>query len=181
MRGLLLPLLLACALAPASAQDLQEFSTQGLRGSAGIVVRIRHPAAWKRVTSDDVRAVAELRGPQGRLTGILQIGRGRQRADMEGACAPERASTMLQNLSGPESDTRVTDVFARVLQGRPAFELRYERQHPPEFLAVRSLIVCLKDTQLVVSCGATAKLRPLLSEIEPVCREVLDSLSVIEE
>jgi hypothetical protein len=173
---------LACALAaPVHAQDFVEFSSKGRPGSEGIEVRVSHPARWRRVPVDDPGALAELRGPQGTLTGILQIGRGRKQADIEAACQPERAQTMLQNPRPEESDARITDVFARTLEGRPAFEVRYERPTAPEFLLVRSVIVCLKDTRLVVSCGAAGASRSALEAIEPVCRQVLESVRVTEE
>ena len=176
LRRLLL-LVVACA-APvlARADTWQEFSTQGLPGSHGVVVRINRPAAWKVVPLDDPMALAELRGPHGPLTAILQIGRGRQRQDMETVCHPERARDMLQNLEAQQA--RVTDVFARRHEGRPAFEMRYERKDPP--MLVRSVIVCLKDTRLVVSCGATGPSKAALGDIEPVCRQVLGSLAVTE-
>jgi hypothetical protein len=175
----------ALALSPAflphaRADDLVEFSSKGLPGSEGVTVRLRHPAAWKKVVSDDDRAVAELRGPQGALTGILQIGRGGKRTDMEALCHPGRALTMLQNPRARESGVRITDVVARASDGRPGFDVRYERNDAP-FLRVRSRIVCLKDTRLVVSCGATGPARPALGEIEPVCGRVLESLSISEE
>lgn len=174
----------ACAsIAGAQAQDWKEFSSQGLPGSAGIVVRVRHPAAWKKVTVDDDMALAELRGPQGGLTGILQVGRGRHRDDMEALCKPDYARTMLQH-AGEEPGVRITDVVARRHEGRPAFEIRYERHDPPDYLLVRSLVVCLKDTRLVVSCGAAGAAgaaRAALGAIEPVCRRVLGSLAVSED
>lgn len=174
-------LALCAALAPAAAQELREFSTRGLPASGGVVVRIGHPPGWKPVAVDDEAVLAELRGPQGRLTGILQIGRGRPRPDMEGQCAPDRARTMLQGLDQQEPDARVTDVFARTQAGRPAYEVRYERNTGTEFLRVRSLIVCLKDSKLVVSCGAAGRTKAALGEIEPVCSRLLETLSIAEE
>ena len=175
-------LALACVLAPAApAQGLQEFSTTGLPRSDGLAVRVKHPSHWKRVAVDDDMALAELRGRQGRLTGILQIGRGRQRGDMAAACRPELASTMLQGVSAQEPDTRVTDVVARSHQGRPAFEIRYERNNAPTFMRVHSVIVCLKDSKLVVSCAGMADTRPALAAIVPVCTQVLASLSISED
>lgn len=181
-RVLAATLVLTCAVStPAFAQELRDFSSAGLPGSEGVVVRMRHPAGWKKVATDDPRALAELRGPHGRLTGILQIGRGQRQDDMQALCQPERARTMLQKLSAEESDTRVTDVFARTHEGRPGYEVRYERSNLPDFLLVRSLIVCLKDSRLVVSCGATGGNRAALAEIEPVCSQVLGTLSISEE
>jgi hypothetical protein len=165
----------------AQAQDFQEFSSQGLRGSQGVVVRVRHPAAWKRVATDDAMAVAELRGPHGPLTGILQIGRGRKRPDMESLCRPERARTMLQNPGAEEADARIMEVVARRSEGRAGYEIRYERNNGPAFLAARSLVVCLKDSRLVVSCGAMAARKTALGAIEPVCRQVLASVSISED
>jgi hypothetical protein len=180
-RGITL-LAFACVLAPAAlAQGLQEFSTIGLPRSEGLVVRVQHPSNWKRVAADDEMALAELRGQQGRLTGILQIGRGRQRADIASACRPELASTMLQGVSAQEPDTRVTDVSARTHQGRPGFELRYERNGAPTFMRVHSVIVCLKDSKLVVSCAGMAEARAALEAIEPLCTRVLASLSISED
>ncbi len=167
---------------PLRADELREFSSRGLRGSQDVDVRVRHPAGWKKVETDDGMALIELRGPQGALTGILQIGRGRrQRTDMEVLCHPERARTMLQNPGAQEPGTRVTEVVARTSAGRPGYEVRYERSNPPDFLLVRSVIVCLKDSRLVVSCGASGALQSALSVIEPVCAQVLDSLSIREE
>src|SRR4051794_37449546 len=141
-------LALACAAVfPARAEDFREFSSKGLPRSDGIVVRVNHPAGWKKVALDDEMALAELRGPFGKATGVLQIGRGGRRADMEALCRPENARTMLRSLAGQEADTRVTDVFARKHQDRPAFELRYERNTAPTFTLVRSVIVCLKDSK----------------------------------
>lgn len=174
-------LALCAALAPAGAQDLREFSTRGLPASQGVVVRISHPAEWQRVGVDDDGVLAELRGPHGRLTGILQIGRGRLRADMQSQCAPERARTMLEGLGEQEPDARVTDVFARTQEGRPGYEVRYERSTGAEFLRVRSVIVCLKDSKLVVSCGAASRWKAALHEIEPVCGRLLETLSISEE
>ncbi|HEY0823302.1 MAG TPA: hypothetical protein VGD76_05890 [Ramlibacter sp.] len=174
-------LALCAAIAPAGAQDLREFSTRGLPGSAGVVVRVQHPAGWKRVAVDDQGVLAELRGPQDRLTGILQVGRGRPHPDMASQCRPERARTMLQALGEQEPDARVTDVFARRLGDRPAYEVRYERNSPPEYLRVRSVIVCLKDSKLVVSCGAAGRVKAALAGIEPVCGRLLETLSITEE
>jgi hypothetical protein len=174
-------LALAGALAwPACAADLQEFSSAGLPGSRGVVVRVRHPPGWKRVATDDDMVLAELRGPHGRMTGILQVGRGRKPPGLESLCDPQRARTMLQNLAADESDARVTDVFARNSQGRPGYEMRYERNNPPDFLLVRSVIVCLKDSRVLVSCGATGASKAAVSEIEPVCQQVLETLSITE-
>lgn len=170
-------LAVACS---AFAADLQEFSTAGLPRSEGIVVRVAHPAAWRRVDTDDPSAIAELRGPQGRVSAILQVGRGEKRADIAAVCEPQRAATMLQNVSAQEPGTHVTEVFARKLDGRPAFELRYERRNDRQLLAVHSLIVCLKDTRLLVSCAGVGA-KNALPDIEPVCRQVLDSVSVQED
>ena len=173
---------LACAaIAPARADDYRVFSSRGLPGSGGIDVRVSHPAHWRPVPLEDAGALAELRGRQGRVTGILQIGRGRQRQDIERLCRPERARTMLQNLGAQEQDARVTEAVASRREGRPAFELTYERNNAPEPMRVHSAIVCLKDTQVVVSCGAAAATRAALVEIEPVCRRVLESLAIVEE
>lgn len=179
MSHLPLALLLALIpawLLPARAQDFAVFDSKGQPGFQGVVVRVSHPPAWKKVEIDDEMALAELRGPHGRLTGILQIGRGRPQADMAGLCKPDRARTMLQN-----SDARVTDVVAREHEGRRAFEIRYERQDAGAYVLVRSVIVCLTDTRLVVSCGATGGMKAALADIEPVCRQVLGSLTISEE
>lgn len=173
--------LAATAAWPAQAQDMTTFDSHGLPRSDGVVVRLTHPSAWKKVEADDELALAELRGPQGAVTGILQVARGRRHNDMAALCRPERAGTMLRDVSGREPGTRVTDVAARTHQGRPAFELRYERQVAPAFLRVRSLIVCLKDSRLVVSCAGEARVKSALDSIEPVCRQVLDSVSVSED
>lgn len=180
-RGLAVLALTGALVPPASAQGLQEFSTLGLPRSEGVVVRVKHPSHWKRVALDDDMAVAELRGRQGPLTGILQIGRGGRRTDLEAACRPERARTMLQGIGAQEPDARVTDVFARRHEGRPAFEVRYERNNPGTFMRVRSVIVCLKDSRLVVSCAGTAATKSALEAIEPVCTQVLGSLTVSED
>lgn len=172
----------ACAaLSAAEAAEFKAFSTSGLPRSEGVVVRLSHPAHWKPVPLDDGMALAELRGPHERATGILQIGRGGKRDDMEALCRPDRARTMLQGLVEQDPGTRVTQVLARKLEGRAAFDLRYERSDGPEFLRVRSLIVCLKDSRLVVSCGAAAAAKAALAELEPVCSRVLDSLAITEE
>jgi len=165
----------------AQAQDFKEFNSKGLSRSQGIVVRVSHPSQWRMVPADDAMALAELRGPHGSLTGILQIARGRQRTDMEALCKPERARRMLQNLTGGEKDTRVTDVQARQRQGRPAYEIRYERNNAPTFTVVRSVVVCLKDSQLLVSCAGMGKVKAAVTGIEPVCGRVLESLDVTEE
>lgn len=178
-------LLLASALTSlANAQeapDFKEFDSARLPGSRGVSVRVRHPASWKKVDVDDDMALAELRGPQGPLTGILQIGRGRRQEGIEALCRPERAPTMLQSLGAEESDVRVTDVVARQHAGRPGYEIRYQRSHPRDYLQVRTLVVCLKDSRLVVSCGASGATQAALADIEPVCRQVLDSLRIAED
>jgi hypothetical protein len=180
--ALLLAAFAGSACAAAGAEELREFSSRGLRGSEGVVVRIAHPAAWKKVDTDDEMALVELRGPQGALTGILQVGRGRRhQGDMAALCHPERARTMLQNPAAQEPGTRVTEVVARSSGGRAGYEVRYERNSAPEFLLVRSVIVCLKDSRLVVSCGASGTRKPALTAIEPVCAQVLDSLHITEE
>jgi hypothetical protein len=163
------------------AQDWAGFSSAGLPGSRGVVVQLRHPATWKKVVPDDDMALAELRGPSGALTGILQVGRGRKRTDMQALCHPGRASTMLQDASAQESGVRITDVVARATGDRPGFEVRYERNDPPDSLLVRSRIVCLKDSRLVVSCGASGAAKASLAAIEPVCTRVFESLRISEE
>jgi hypothetical protein len=172
---------LAFAGAVQAQEPMREFSSKGLPGSQGLVVRLQHPAAWRRVDSDDPLALAELRGPAGELTGILQVGRGLVRTDMAEACKPEAARTMLQNLGAQDPDTRVTDVVARPHEGRPAYELRYERSEPPDFLVVRSLVVCVKDSKLLVSCAGAGSSKAAAADIEPLCRQVLESLRVVEE
>jgi hypothetical protein len=169
------------ALAPARAGEFTEFDSHGLPGSHGIVVRVSHPSDWKKVEVDDEMALAELRGPVGRLTGILQIGRGRQRQAQDAACKAESARTMLQQLGPDEPGVRVTDVYARTLGGRAAYEVRYERNSAPTFMAVRSVIVCLKDSRLVVSCGGAGAPKSALAELEPLCRQVLESVSITED
>ena len=176
-----LAVVLAATTSPARAEDLKEFNSKGLPRSQGIVVRMSHPPQWRMVRANDPMALAELRGPHGSLTGILQIARGRQRDDMETLCKPERARTMLQNLAGSEGDTRVTEVQARPRQGRPAYEIRYERNNAPTFMLVRSVVVCLKDSQLLVSCAGTGKAKATVAAIEPVCNRVLESLAIAEE
>jgi hypothetical protein len=171
----------ASAASALEAPEFAVFDSSGLPGSRGVNVRVRHPAGWKKVEVDDDMALAELRGPQGRLTGILQIGRGRQQAGMEQLCRPERARTMLQNLAAEDADVRVTDVVARQHEGRPGYEIRYQRNHAPAYLLVRSLVVCLKDSRLVVSCGASGEVKAALADIEPVCSEVLGSVRISEE
>ena len=177
---LLLALACACA-GQAQADGFAEFNSKGLPGSEGIAVRVQHPSGWKRMPTDDAQAVAELRGPHGRLAAVLQIGRGLRRPGMDAHCAPERARTMLQKLSADESDTRVTDVVARRIDGRAGYEIRYERRNPPDFMLVHSAIACLKDSRVLVSCGATAANRAALAGIEPVCRQVLDSVRISED
>ena len=158
--------------------EFTEFSSRGLPRSRGIEVRVSHPPHWRRVETDDEMALAELRGAEGPLTGILQIGRGRRRADIAALCVPERARSLLGQ---PGEDTRVTDVVARPHQGRAAYEIRYERSDPPDFLVVHAVLVCLKDSQLVVSCAGTAQAKAAAAAIEPVCDRVLASLSIAEE
>lgn len=171
---------LAAGLGSAHAGPITEFSTQGLPGSQGLVVRLQHPAAWKPTPTEDPQALAELRGAEGELTAVLQVGRGQRRADVATLCAPERARTMLQDVAEREPGTRITDLLFHPVAGRPAYQLRYERSLAPEFLAVRSVIVCLHDTRIVVSCGALARRKTALAAIEPVCAQVLESLDVVE-
>src|SRR5690348_8264528 len=97
VRRLLVFPALALALA-ASADDFVELNTQGLQGSQGIAVRVQHPGDWKRIDSDDAAALVELRGPEGRLTPILQVARGRRRLGAEAQCQPDRARAMLQHM-----------------------------------------------------------------------------------
>lgn len=182
MPATLVPLVLALAAQGAvPANESRTFHSKGLPRTHGIAIRIDLPPAWRRVEPADELAIAELRGPQGRLTGTLQIARGQRRADMATACRPERARTMLERLSKQEPDARMTSAIAREHEGRPAFELRYEHNSAQVFTRVRSLIVCLKDSQLLVSCAGESALRPALEEIEPVCARVLDSLRVQEQ
>jgi hypothetical protein len=169
------------AMSLARAEDFSVFNSKGLPRSQGVVMQVKHPPQWRMVPAGDEMALAELRGPHGSLTGILQIARGRQRNDMATLCKPERALTMLKNLTGGERDTRVTDVRASRRQGRPAYEIRYERNNAPTFTVVRSVVVCLKDSQLLVSCAGTGEKKAAVSGIEPVCSRVLDSLAIIEE
>jgi len=169
------------AMSLARAEDFKEFNSEGMPRSQGVVVRVSHPPQWRMVPVNDGMALAELRGPHGRLTGILQIARGRQRTDMETLCKPERARMMLQNLTSGEQDTRVTDVLARQRQGRPAYEIRYERNNAPTFMVVRSVVVCLKDSQLLVSCAGAGKVKAAVAGIEPVCSRVLESLDITEK
>ena len=174
---------LAALVWPASgfAEALAQFESRGLPRSQGVVVRLQHPAGWQRVEADDELAMAELRGPHGNLTAILQIARGRRQADMPALCKPERARTMMLDVAGREPGTRVTDVVARAHRGRPAFEVRYERSDAPLFLVARSMIICLADSRLVVSCAGAGPAKAGLAQIEPVCRQVLESVTVAEE
>ena len=169
------------AMSLARAEGFREFNSKGLPRSQGVVVRVNHPPHWQMVPVGDDMALAELRGRHGSLTGILQIARGRQRKDMGTLCKPERASKMLRNLTGGEQDTRVTDVLARQRQGRPAYEIRYERNNAPGFMVVRSVVVCLKDSQVLVSCAGAGEMKATVSGIERVCSRVLDSLAISEE
>jgi hypothetical protein len=169
------------AMSLARAEDFREFNSKGLPRSQGVVMRVSHPPRWRMVPIGDDMALAELRGPHGGITGILQISRGRQRNDMATLCKPERARTMLQNLTGREQNTRVTDVRASQRQGRPAYEIRYERNNAPTFMAVRSVVVCLKDSQVLVSCAGVGEKKAAVTGIEPVCTRVLDSLAITEE
>lgn len=163
------------------AQDFARFDSRGLPRSQGVVVRVDHPAGWKRVAADDELALAELRGPHGSLTGILQIARGRPQKNMAALCRPDRARTMLQGVAGREPGTRITDVVAHTHQDRPAFDVRYERHNPPDHVLVRSRIICLKDTRLVVSCAGVGARKQALAPIEPLCQRVLDSVTVAED
>jgi hypothetical protein len=169
--------LLALLGAPAQAQDFREFRI----GARGIVVRVSRPANWQQAATDDEQVLAELRGAQGPLTGILQIGLGLPREDAASLCQPERAPTMLQQLPLDEADARVTDVVARRHEGRPGYELRYERNAAPAFLRVQSLVVCVKDTRVLVSCAAFGSPKSALAQMEPVCRRVMESLRISEE
>jgi hypothetical protein len=181
-RGIAATLAVAfAAMSLARAEDFREFNSKGLPRSQGIVMRVSHPSQWRMVPVGDDMALAELRGPHGSVTGILQIARGRQRNDMATLCKAERARSMLSNLTGGEQDTRVTDVRASQRQGRPAYEIRYERNNAPAFMVVRSVVVCLKDSQLLVSCAGAGQRKAALTSIEPVCSRVLDSLAITEE
>jgi hypothetical protein len=181
-RGIVATLVVTfAAMSLARAEAFREFNTKGLPRSQGVVMRVSHPPLWRMVPVGDDMALAELRGPHGSLTGTLQISRGRQRKDMATLCKPERARTMLQNLTGRERDTRVTDVRASQRQGRPAYEIRYERNNAPTFTVVRSVVVCLKDSQVLVSCAGAGEKKAAVSGIEPVCSRVLDSLAITEE
>lgn len=176
-----LALALAAILLPARAaeDDFRSFDTRGLPGSQGISIRLAHPAAWRKVRAEDEAALAELRGPHGGVTGIVQVGRGQRRADIAELCRPERAHTMLQSAADP--DLNVLEVVAREHEGRPGYEIRYERTTAPGFLRVRSLVVCLKDTRVVVSCGAAGAPKSALAAIEPVCDRVMESVRITEE
>jgi hypothetical protein len=180
-RRLLLVLPLLALAVAASADDFVESGTRGLPGSKGIDVRVRHPADWKRIDSEDPAAIVELRGPEATVSGILQVARGRRRVGADAQCEPDRARSMLQHMAADEADARVTDIFARSVDGRPGYELRYERGDAPGYLLVRSVIVCLKDTRVMVSCGASSARKAALREIEPVCERVLGSLRISEE
>jgi hypothetical protein len=169
------------AISLARAEGFTEFNSKGLPRSQGVVMRVNHPPQWRMVPARDDMALAELRGPHGSVTGILQIARGRQRTDMATLCKPERARTMLTKLTGGEQDTRVTDVRASQRQGRPAYEIRYERNNAPVFMVVRSVVVCLKDSQVLVSCAGAGQKKAALTSIEPVCSRVLDTLAITEE
>lgn len=172
--------LAAALVVPArAAEEFREFDSRGLPGSQGLSVRVGHPAHWRKVPVDDDAALVELRGAHGALTGILQVGRGQKRGDMAELCRPERARTMLQATGDP--DLVVTDVAARQHEGRPGYEIRYERTIAPSFLRVRSLVVCLKDSRVVVSCGATGAPRAALAALEPVCDRVLESVRITED
>ncbi len=174
-------LLAAGTATPAAAQEAwASFDSRGLPRSEGARVRLQHPPGWKRVAPSDAMALAEWEGTQGELTSVLQVARGRPQTDMEALCRPERARTLLQDIAGHEPGTRMTDVVARKVQGRPAYELRYERHVPPDHLLARSLIVCLQSTRLLVTCGVSGPLKNALVEAEPVCRQVLESLEVEE-
>ncbi|NML44137.1 hypothetical protein HHL11_10280 [Ramlibacter sp. G-1-2-2] len=174
-------LLLASACIAAAAQDVKLFDSRGLRGSEGVSVRLPLPASWHKVEPEDDLALAEFRGPQGQATGILQIARRRLRAGADAACAPARAPELLRQLPEEEADTRITDVFARQVAGRPGYEVHYERDAAPAFLAVRSVIVCLKDSRLLVSCGGTAAAKPALADLEPACQHVLENVEISED
>lgn len=169
------------AIAPVRAEDFTTFDSTGLRGSEGIVVRVSHPSHWKKVPLADEMALAELRGKEGSVTGILQVGRGHRQHDMQALCNPERARTMLQGIADREPGTRVTDVVALEHEGRPGFDLRYERKNDATVMLVQSRIVCLKDTRLVVSCAGEARTRAEAAGIEPVCRRVMESLAITEK
>ena len=170
------------AAAPAFAQAWATFESRGLPRSQGVLVRVPHPADWRRVAPEDELALAELRGAQAGLTGILQIARGQRHADIGALCRPERARTMLADLEAQAPGTRLTDVVARAHKGRPGFELRYERADERQVLRVHTRIICLRDSRLVVSCAASADLRQRqrLDELAPVCARVLEGVEVSE-
>jgi hypothetical protein len=169
------------AISPVHAQDFATFDSTGLRGSEGVAVRVSHPSTWKRVLPDDDMAVAEFRGTEGSLTGVLQIGRGHRRHDVQALCSPERARTMLQGIADREPGTRVTDVVARKHEGHAGFDIRYERKNADTFTLVRGVIVCLRDSRVVVSCAGEGATRAEAAGIEPVCRRVMQSVTIREE
>jgi hypothetical protein len=43
------------------------------------------------------------------------------------------------------------------------------------------VVVCLKDSQLVVSCAGAGEAKTAVAAIEPVCGRVLESLKIAEE
>src|SRR5207253_499207 len=88
------------------------------------------------------------------------------------------ASAHAQDFPLDEADARVTDVVARRHEGRPAYEVRYERNAAPAFLRVQSLVVCTKDTRVLVSCAGFGSPKSALAQIEPVCRRVMESLRI---
>ena len=49
------------------------------------------------------------------------------------------------------------------------------------FMAVRSVVVCLKDSQVLVSCAGVGDKKAAVTGIEAVCSKVLDSLVITEQ
>jgi hypothetical protein len=183
-RALLPALALACIAGPSPSlsQALGEISIRDASRAPGVLsVRVQRPLEWKPVVPDDPQALAELRGPLDGLGGTLQIGRGARVHDIAALCAPHRAPTMLRAVESAEPGTRVTEVRATTHQGRPAFAVGYERRAAAEYTRVHSLIVCLQDSRLLVSCAGTGASKAALSRVDPVCRQVLESLQVTEE
>lgn len=88
---------------------------------------------------------------------------------------------MLRSVTAESPDARVLDVVARKHQGRPAYDIRYERKDGGEFMLVRSIMVCMKDSKVLVSCGGAGKTKAGVAAIEPVCGRVLESLAIEEE